>query len=71
METASATQVAKSFNVPFLGIRILSNSEWQEGENFDPNAAIYCAEFVTEVIKAIASKVEFPVQSTVHVNQEK
>ncbi|MBE3580437.1 MAG: MTA/SAH nucleosidase [Thermoanaerobacteraceae bacterium] len=53
METASAAQVARAYNIPFLGIRILSNSEPQN-ENWDPKAGAYCQEYVLQVIKAIA-----------------
>ncbi|SFG97669.1 adenosylhomocysteine nucleosidase [Desulfotomaculum arcticum] len=52
METASAAQVAAAYNVPFLGIRILSNSEPQ-GEDWDPKAGTYCQEYVLEVVKAL------------------
>ncbi|WP_036642952.1 5'-methylthioadenosine/S-adenosylhomocysteine nucleosidase [Paenibacillus durus] len=58
METGSVAEVAKTFNVPFLGIRILSNSELY-AEDFDPKSADYCSEFVIEVIKEIESGVAF------------
>lgn len=50
METASAAQVAEAYNIPFLGIRILSNSEIHN-EEFDPAAGIYCQEYVLNVVK--------------------
>lgn len=53
METASASQVAKAYGVPFLGIRILSNSE-PLNQEWDPKAGDYCQEFVLKVIKKIA-----------------
>ncbi|MGI9860892.1 stalk domain-containing protein [Moorella naiadis] len=54
METASAAQVARAYNIPFLGIRILSNSEPQN-EGWDPKAGAYCQEYVLQVIKALAA----------------
>ncbi|MCG8530793.1 MAG: 5'-methylthioadenosine/S-adenosylhomocysteine nucleosidase [Desulfovibrionales bacterium] len=53
METASAAQVARAYNVPFLGIRILSNSEWHDGETFDPQAGVDCQNYVMTVVKAL------------------
>jgi len=50
METASAAQVAEAYGVPFLGIRILSNSEIHD-ERFDPKAGDYCQEYVLNVVK--------------------
>ncbi|BCG59077.1 5'-methylthioadenosine/S-adenosylhomocysteine nucleosidase [Paenibacillus sp. URB8-2] len=58
METASVAEVAKTFKVPFLGIRVLSNSELY-GEDFAPVSSDYCSEFVIEVIKKIESGVTF------------
>ncbi|QYR23565.1 MTA/SAH nucleosidase [Paenibacillus sp. sptzw28] len=53
METAAAAQTAKVLQVPFLGIRILSNSEWYPDEVYEPETSgKYCAEFVIEVLKA-------------------
>lgn len=52
METASAAQVAAAYNVPFLGIRILSNSEPQN-EGWDPVAGAYCQEYVLAVVKTL------------------
>ncbi|GAA0742712.1 5'-methylthioadenosine/S-adenosylhomocysteine nucleosidase [Clostridium oceanicum] len=52
METASAAQVAKSCNVPFLGIRILSNSE-VHNEDYDRNSGVYCQDFVLKTTKEL------------------
>ncbi|TCL76304.1 adenosylhomocysteine nucleosidase [Hydrogenispora ethanolica] len=52
METASAAQVAAAYGVPFLGIRILSNSE-PRNQDWDPKAGAYCQEYVLEVLKAL------------------
>lgn len=59
METASVAQVARAYNIPFLGIRILSNNEIHD-ESFDPNAGIYCQEYVLEVTRELIK--EFKAQ---------
>ncbi|HET9830453.1 MAG TPA: hypothetical protein VFP91_02035, partial [Vicinamibacterales bacterium] len=51
METASAAQVAASFRIPFLGIRVLSNNI-TDGEAYDRNAGEACQAFVLEVARA-------------------
>jgi len=51
METASAAQVASLFNVPFLGLRILSNNATNGGPH-DPKTGEACQNFVYEVVKA-------------------
>jgi adenosylhomocysteine nucleosidase len=51
METASAAQVAASFRIPFLGIRVLSNNI-TDGEAYDRNAGDACQAFVLEVTRA-------------------
>ena len=55
METASAAQVAEAYGIPFLGIRILSNSE-HHGESFDPQAGLYCQTYVLSVVKALIAE---------------
>ncbi|QZY55855.1 5'-methylthioadenosine/S-adenosylhomocysteine nucleosidase [Crassaminicella profunda] len=52
METASAAQIAKTYKVPFLGIRILSNSEIHD-EGYDRNSGEYCQDFVLKVTKKL------------------
>jgi adenosylhomocysteine nucleosidase len=52
METASAAQVAASFRIPFLGIRVLSNNI-TDGEAYDRNAGEACQAFVLEVARAL------------------
>ena len=52
METASAAQVAEAYGIPFLGIRILSNTEIHD-EGFDPQAGVYCQEYVLNVVKRL------------------
>jgi len=51
METASAAQVAASFQIPFLGIRVLSNNI-TDGETYDRNAGEACQAFVLDVARA-------------------
>lgn len=51
METASAAQIAKFFNVPFLGIRVLSNNITNGGK-YNGTTALACQEYVFEVVKA-------------------
>jgi len=54
METASAAQIAGLFNVPFLGIRVLSNNITNAGK-YDGTTALACQEYVFEVVKAYIS----------------
>ncbi len=52
MESVAAAQVSKAFDVPFLAVRILSNSEINK-EEFNPKTADYCQEYVINIIKVI------------------
>lgn len=54
METASAAQIAKGYDVPFLGIRILSNNTVNGGE-YNPNTATANQKYVYEVVKQYIS----------------
>ena len=51
METASAAQIAASFQIPFLGIRVLSNNI-TSGEAYDRGAGDARQDFVREVVRA-------------------
>ena len=51
METASAAQIAASFHIPFLGIRVLSNNV-TNGDAYERNAGDACQDFVREVLRA-------------------
>jgi adenosylhomocysteine nucleosidase len=51
METASAAQIAGLFEIPFLGIRVLSNNITNGGA-YDPQTGEACQDFVAEVVKA-------------------
>jgi len=56
METASAAQIAKQLNVPFLGVRVVSDNITNGGV-YDPKTSEACEEFVYQLVKArIASK---------------
>ena len=50
LETASAALVCRQYNVPFLGIRILSNTEFND-EDFHPETAHVCQQFVLDVVQ--------------------
>ncbi|MFC7063192.1 5'-methylthioadenosine/S-adenosylhomocysteine nucleosidase [Halobacillus seohaensis] len=50
MESAAGAQMAKAYDVPYLGIRILSNNKTNDGE-YDPNTAAANQEYVYEVVK--------------------
>jgi adenosylhomocysteine nucleosidase len=50
METAAAAQVAGLFDVPFLGIRIVSNNI-TNGGGYDPKTGEACQDFVYRVVK--------------------
>jgi adenosylhomocysteine nucleosidase len=51
METASAAQIAGFFQVPFLGIRVLSNNITNDGR-YDAKTGEACQDYVYDVVKA-------------------
>jgi len=51
METASAAQIAGLFQIPFLGIRVLSNNITNDGK-YDARTAEACQEYVYDIVKA-------------------
>jgi adenosylhomocysteine nucleosidase len=51
METAPAAQIAKEFEVPFIGIRVISDNI-TNGSTYDPKSSVACEDFVFQVIKA-------------------
>jgi adenosylhomocysteine nucleosidase len=51
METASAAQIAGFFQIPFLGIRVLSNNITND-EKYDAKTGEACQEYVYDVVKA-------------------
>ncbi len=58
METAAAAQIAGLFEIPFLGIRVLSNNITNGGA-WDAGTGEACQDFVAEVVKSyLADKVK-------------
>jgi adenosylhomocysteine nucleosidase len=58
METASAAQIAGLFEIPFAGIRVVSNNITNQG-SYDPLTADACQEYVYQVVKRyIADKLK-------------
>ena len=56
METASSAQIAGLFQIPFLGIRVVSNNI-VNGEAYDTKTGEACQDYVLEVVKAyVAAK---------------
>jgi len=51
METASAAQIAAQFEIPFLGVRVVSNNITNGGA-YDPATGAACQAYVLEVVKA-------------------
>lgn len=51
MEAAAAAQIAAQFDIPFLGIRVLSNNITNDGA-YNPKTGEACQEFVADVVKA-------------------
>jgi adenosylhomocysteine nucleosidase len=51
METASAAQIAGLLQIPFLGIRVLSNNITNDGP-YDAGTGAACQEYVYDVVKA-------------------
>ncbi|MCP3029870.1 5'-methylthioadenosine/S-adenosylhomocysteine nucleosidase [Halobacillus sp. A1] len=54
MEGAAGAQIADAYEVPYLGIRILSNNKVNDGE-YDPDTAEANQEYVYEVVKEYIS----------------
>ena len=52
MESAFAHGAAVAFGVPFLAIRMVSDTEWDH-PHFERIAGQYCAEFVVELIRSL------------------
>lgn len=50
METASCAQIAMSYKVPFVGIRVISNNEHRK-EAFAKDSCDYCQNFIIETLR--------------------
>jgi adenosylhomocysteine nucleosidase len=57
METASAAQISAAFNIPFIGIRVLSNNITNQGK-YDPQTGLACQDYVYQVVKAYIGKMK-------------
>ncbi|MEH7306482.1 5'-methylthioadenosine/S-adenosylhomocysteine nucleosidase [Neobacillus drentensis] len=57
MEGAAAAQIAQAYDVPFLGIRILSNNKTNGGK-YDPNTGPANQEYVYEVVKKYIATIQ-------------
>ena len=55
MESAAVHQVAHIYGVPFLAVRIISNSEHHDPK-FRPEVGADCAEFVVDLVRALATE---------------
>ena len=51
METASAAQIAGAFEIPFLGVRVVSNNI-TNGEVYDTKVGKACQDYVRDVVRA-------------------
>jgi adenosylhomocysteine nucleosidase len=54
MEAAASAQIAGLFQIPFLGIRVVSNNI-TNGEAYDAGTGEACQDYVLDVVKAFAS----------------
>ncbi|MBT2733727.1 5'-methylthioadenosine/S-adenosylhomocysteine nucleosidase [Bacillus sp. ISL-7] len=57
MEGAAAAQMAKAYDVPFLGIRVLSNNK-TNGDKYNSDTAAANQEYVYEVVKKYISTIQ-------------
>ncbi|WP_407382731.1 5'-methylthioadenosine/S-adenosylhomocysteine nucleosidase [Ruminococcus sp.] len=56
MEGFGVAQVCAGFGVPMADIRIISNSEWHEQEEFNEKYGADCQMFVLEVVKRLIAE---------------
>lgn len=55
METAASAQICTAYNIPFLGVRILSNTA-VHGESFDESTGVKCQKFARAVVAQYCNK---------------
>lgn len=53
METSAVALVAESFNVPFVGIRVVSNSDLRPEETYQPETAKFCQGYVLKFVESM------------------
>ena len=53
MEGFAVAQVCAQMGVPCADIRVISNSEWHPGEEFDHSYGRYCQEFCRDVLEKL------------------
>lgn len=51
MESAAVGQICQSLNTPFIGVRVVTNSEINH-EAYQPDVAIYCQKLVYQVVQS-------------------
>ena len=51
MEGDAAAQICAAYGVPFLDVRVISNSVFQGDEDWDTTVGVACQEFVLDIIK--------------------
>ncbi len=57
METVSVGQMAYNYDIPYLAIRVLSNTAIHD-EDFEPSSAIALQEYVIEITKAYINTIQ-------------
>lgn len=57
METFAVANICRIYGVPFLGVRVISNSA-MTGEKFIPETGIECQKFVLEIVKNYIEKIK-------------
>ncbi len=57
METVAAAQIAHAYDVPFLGVRVLSNN-LTNGGHYDPSTAKDCQQFVRDLVTHYIASLE-------------
>ena len=55
MESISSYTVATRFNIPIIGIRIISNNEMLN-EDYEPDSAVECQKFVYKIAQKFIEK---------------
>ena len=56
MEGYAVAQICEAYNVPYLILRVISNSELHPSEEFDPDTASECQKYSLGIIKKLIEK---------------